>query len=166
MRPDQNACLFADSIFKCIVLNEMFEYLMKYQWNMFWRPNWWQVSIDLGNNSTPNRQQVTAWTSNGWPRSMVPYDIQRPWLVKFCSYDIRHCLYTNNHCLYEMVYFNIHVSMKISVFWQFYILESFSFFSNSQQKHIVPCYLNPGYTIFWVMVFVFIPTKLCNLNSL
>ena len=37
LRPRQNCCHFADDIFKCIFLNEMYELCLRLHWNLFLR---------------------------------------------------------------------------------------------------------------------------------
>ena len=60
--PGQNVCHFADDIFRCIFMNEMFRILIKTSLNFVpWVPI--EPNIGLDNGLAPNRRQATIWTN-------------------------------------------------------------------------------------------------------
>ena len=57
------AAIFADDIFKCILLNENFLILDKI--SLKYVPNWQYSIIGSNNGLVPSRRQAIIWTSDG-----------------------------------------------------------------------------------------------------
>ena len=65
LRPRQNGRRFADDIFKCIFLNEMFEFRLKFHWSLFLRDRLTIFHLGSDNGLAPSRRQAIIWTNDG-----------------------------------------------------------------------------------------------------
>ena len=63
--PGQTVCHFADSIFICIFLKEIFWIFYKILLKCFFGSNWQYGSIGSDNGLVPNRCQAIIWSNDG-----------------------------------------------------------------------------------------------------
>ena len=65
LKPRQNGGHFANAIFKCIVLNEIYEFWLQFPWSLLLRSNLQYSNIGSEKDLAPTRRQAIVWTNDG-----------------------------------------------------------------------------------------------------